>query len=78
MRNAPLRNSVFAALAAALLAGCSINVPRDEWDDGDTPRTSCSVKCPGKGRASATCADPRIPACDCEPAPSASCVDPRK
>jgi hypothetical protein len=59
-------------VAAAFAAGCSINVPRDY--DEESP-TSCSVKCPGKGRASASCVDPRIPACDCEPAPSASCVD---
>ena len=60
---------------AAMLAGCSINVPHD-YEDGDAPM-SCSVKCPGKGRASASCAEPRIPACSCEPAPSASCVEPR-
>lgn len=58
--------------AAALATGCSINVPRDYEEDAPM---SCSVKCPGKGRASASCVEPRIPACDCEPAPSASCVD---
>jgi hypothetical protein len=63
------------SLALALLAGCSINVPH-EFDDEAT-LTSCSVKCPGKGRAHASCNEPRIPACACEPAPTASCVEPR-
>ena len=72
-----MRAALLAVAAAALLAGCSINVPRDEWDDHESVRASCSVKCPNKGRASATCADPRIPACDCEPAPSASCIEPK-
>jgi hypothetical protein len=72
-----MRHAALPALfAAALLAGCSINVPHD-YEDDDASRTSCSVRCPNKGRASATCADPRIPACSCEPAPSASCVPAR-
>jgi hypothetical protein len=68
------RHALLLALGAgALLAtACSINVPHDYEDDSPT---SCSVKCPGKGRASASCVDPRVPACDCEPAPSASCVE---
>lgn len=64
-----------ALIALAMLAGCSINVPRDV-DDEFAPM-SCSVKCPAKGRASASCLEPRIPACSCEPTPSASCAEPR-
>ena len=71
MRHAPL----LAIAATLLVSGCSINVPHDYEEESSM---SCSVKCPGKGRASASCVDPRIPACDCEPAPSASCVDPKK
>jgi hypothetical protein len=65
-----------ALIGAALLAGCSINVPRHPDEDDYTPM-SCSVKCPAKGRSSASCVEPRIPACSCEPNPSASCVEPR-
>jgi hypothetical protein len=70
------RTLTLALAGAALMAGCSINVPHD-YDDERVTATSCSVKCPGKGRASASCTDPRIPACACEPAPNASCVEPR-
>lgn len=60
-----------AALACAtILAGCSINVPRDY----DNEITSCSVSCPGKGRAKVSCNEPAVPACVCEPAPTSACV----
>lgn len=74
-----MRYSTYTAalLAAALLAGCSINVPRHPDDEAGYSPMSCSVKCPAKGRASASCVEPRIPACSCEPTPSASCVEPR-
>jgi hypothetical protein len=69
-----MRRMLWLAAVCAALAACSINVPRDY--DEDSP-TSCSVKCPGKGRASASCTEPRIPACACEPSPSATCNDVR-
>ena len=61
-------------LAAALLAGCSINVQDDRHHD-DT--TSCSVECPGRQEASVTCPADKVPTCVCEPSPAASCATSR-
>ncbi len=68
------RSAGFALLLAGLLAlpACSINV-RDDNVDGK--ETSCSVSCPGKGRASVSCAESKTPACSCTPAPTSTCVE---
>jgi hypothetical protein len=69
------RNAGFALLLAGSLAlpACSINV-RDDYADGK--ETSCSVSCPGKGRASVSCTESETPACSCAPTPTSTCVTP--
>lgn len=61
------------AASLVILAGCSINIPRD--DDYHNVTTSCSVKCPGKGKAEVSCAASKTPACSCEPTPTAACIE---
>lgn len=65
----------FALLLAGSLAlpACSINV-RDDYTGGE--ETSCSVSCPGKGRAGVSCVEPETPACSCTPAPTSTCLTP--
>lgn len=67
------RNAGTVLLLAGVLTlpACSINV-RDDY--ADRKETSCSVSCPGKGRASVSCAESETPACSCAPAPTSTCV----
>lgn len=67
------RSAGVALLLAGVLAlpACSINV-RDDY--AGARETSCSVSCPGKGRASVSCAASETPACSCAPSPASACV----
>ena len=65
-----MRHALAVAVCALSLAACSINV-RDDYPDH---RESCEVRCSDGSRAEVMCAKPRIPACSCEPAPTAACV----
>lgn len=68
----PLRMLAAAGLALGASA-CSINV----HDDYRDYREACEVKCADGSRAEVSCTKPKIPACSCEPSPTAACVKQR-